>query len=180
VKNPYLISTKVYLRPLEREDAPVVAAWFNDPEIRRMIRRQQPINLLAEEDYIAKANQSEHDLVLGIAVKETDRLIGAAGLHGIDFKNRHAMFGISIGVKEEWGRGYGTAATVLVLQHAFETLNLNRIWLHVYEDNDRGIKVYEKIGFQKEGVLRQDNYRDGRYWNTITMAMLREEWMAKK
>ena len=47
------------------------------------------------------------------------------------------MFGISIGVKEEWDHGYGTEATELMLQHAFGTLNLNRVWLHVYEDNER-------------------------------------------
>ena len=180
MKNPYLIGTKVYLRPLEREDAPVIAPWFNDPEIRRMLRRQQPINLISEEEYIAKAYRSEHDLVLGISVQETDRLIGAAGLHGIDFTNRHAMFGISIGVKEDWDHGHGTEATALMLQHAFETLNLNRVWLYVYEDNERGIKVYERIGFQREGVLRQDLFRNGRYWDTVTMAILREEWEARR
>ena len=69
-------------------------------------------------------------------------------------------------------------ATFLLVRHAFETLNLNRVWLHVYEDNPRAVRVYEKVGFKKEGVLRQESFRHGRYWDTITMAVLREEWPA--
>jgi len=59
-------------------------------------------------------------------------------------------------------------------------LNLNRVALRVYEDNERGIRAYEKVGFKREGILRQDIYREGRYWNTFLMAILREEWMAGK
>src|SRR5207253_3866380 len=156
MKNPFLIGTKIYLRPLEREDAKQCVAWFNDPEITRLILTYRPVNLHAEEEFIDKTLQSEHDLVLGIASRQDDRLIGGTGLHQIDFKNRHAGFGITIGEKEAWGKGCGTEATRLMVQHAFETLNLNRVWLHVYEYNERGLRVYERIGFQKEGVLRQD------------------------
>jgi RimJ/RimL family protein N-acetyltransferase len=107
-------------------------------------------------------------------------LIGAAGLHEVDFKNRHAAFGLSLGDKEEWGKGYGTEATALVVKYAFETLNLNRVWLHVFEYNERAVRVSEKTGFRHEGVLRQDTYREGRYWNTHVMAILREEWEASE
>jgi [ribosomal protein S5]-alanine N-acetyltransferase len=180
MKNPFLIGTKIYLRPLEREDAQQCLAWFNHPEITRWLLLYRPINLRAEEEFIDKALQSEHDLVLGIAVQTTDRLIGGTGLHQIDFKNRNAGFGISIGAKEEWGKGFGTEATRLMVLYAFETLNLHRVWLHVYEYNARGIRTYEKVGFRKEGVLRQDTYREGRYWDTIVMAILREEWDDRK
>jgi len=82
----------------------------------------------------------------------------------------------SSGEKAEWSKGYATEATHLLIGHAFETLNLNRVWLHVYDKNPRALRAYEKVGFKKEGVLRQDHYREGRYWNTIVMAILREEW----
>jgi [ribosomal protein S5]-alanine N-acetyltransferase len=180
VQCPYLIGHKVYLRPLERADAPLVQPWINDPEVRYFIRAFRPVNLQAEEDFITKANQDEHSLVLGIAVKANDRLVGAAGLQAIDFRSRHASFGIAIGVPSEWSKGYGTEATRLLVRHAFETLNLNRVWLQVYEDNPRGIRAYEKAGFRKEGVLRQDMFRAGRYWDTIVMAILREEWQKMK
>ena len=73
-----------------------------------------------------------------------------------------------------------TEATRLITGYAFETLNLNRVALRVYEDNERGVKAYEKVGFKREGVLRQDIYREGRYWNTFLMSILREEWTARK
>lgn len=179
VKNPFLIGEKVYLRPLEPEDAPVAATWFNDPEIRRTLLRQRPMSVHAEEEYIAKANQGDGDVTLGIVIRATDRLIGGAGLQQIDWKNRHACFGIGIGAQDEWNRGYGTEATRLMVGHGLETLNLNRVWLEVYEDNPRAMRAYEKVGFRKEGVLRQDSYRGGRYWNTIVMAVLREEWVIR-
>jgi len=173
---PYLIGERIYLRPLERADAPVVQPWINDPDIRHTIRRYRPINLQTEEEFIAQANADEHSLVLGIALTDGDRLIGGTGLHDIDYRNRDASFGIIMGVPSEQGKGHGTEATRLIVRHAFETLNLNRVWLQVYEDNLRGIRAYEKAGFRKEGVLRQDVFRAGRYWDTIVMAILREEW----
>ena len=176
MKNPFRIGTTIYLRPLEREDAPRIQAWINDPEVTATLAFYRPMNLQAEEEFIRHVNEGEHDMVLGIAVKETDALIGVTGLHRIDFKNRHTSFGISIGEKSEWGKGYGTEATSLMVQYAFETLNLHRVWLQVYETNERGRRCYAKVGFQQEGVLRQERYHAGRYWDAILMGILREEW----
>jgi len=175
VKAPYLIGNRIYLRPLEREDAPQFIQWVNDPEITRTLVFRAPINLQAEEDFIDKITRDEHSLTLGIALRANDQLIGGTGFHLIDWRNRQASFGILLD-KAEWGKGYGTEVTALLVRHAFETLNLNRVWLHAYEYNERSIRVYEKVGFRKEGVLRQDNFREGRYWDTIIMAILREEW----
>jgi hypothetical protein len=59
---------------------------------------------------------------------------------------------------------------------SFDTLNLNRLWLHVYDSNPAGIRCYEKVGFKREGVLRQDHFGEGRYADTIVMGLLRDEW----
>jgi RimJ/RimL family protein N-acetyltransferase len=84
--------------------------------------------------------------------------------------------GIAIGAKEFWGPGHGTEATRLLVDHAFATLNLHRVWLRVAEDNERGLRSYLRVGFQKEGILREDYYRDGRYRNLVLMSLLRGEW----
>src|SRR5262249_36177437 len=161
MKNPFRIGTKIYLRPLERDDAPQLQVWINDPEITRTLAFYKPVNRAFEEEFIAKVSQSDTDIVVGIAIKQTDVLIGATGLHQIDYKNRHANFGINIGAKNEWGNGYGTEATYLMVQFAFDTLNLNRVRLLVYESNERGRRAYEKVGFKQEGILRQDRFHDG-------------------
>ena len=180
MQNPYLIGDKIYLRPLERDDAPTLQPWINDSDVTRTLLIYRPVNRVLEEEFVDKALRSDHDVVLGITVRETDRLIGVAGLHLIDFKNRHSGFGITIGEKGEWGKGYGSEATQLMVGYAFNTLNLNRVWLEAYEYNQRGIHIYEKVGFLKEGTLRQDHYLEGRYWNTILMGILREDWTAGK
>src|SRR5947208_6204263 len=118
-------------------------AWLLDPEVRRQIRQYKPHTLQSEEEYISKLGQSPHDVGLVIVLRGDDRPIGLWGLHDLDVKNRTVQFGIVLGVKELWGKGYGTEATRLLVRHAFDTLNLNRVWLHVYDDNARGIRAYE-------------------------------------
>ena len=176
MKNPFLIGERIYLRPLERDDAPIFVPWVNDQEITRNLILYRPMNRDQEEEFIARASKEQGGMVLGIALRKDDRLIGNTGFHALHLKDRHAGFGILIGDKTEWDRGYGTEATALMARYGFETLNLNRIWLHVYEHNSRGRRAYEKVGYQVEGTLRKHSYRDGRYWDVIVMGLLREEW----
>lgn len=176
MKNPCLLDQHIYLRALEREDAGTLLPWVNDPEVTRSLLIHRPMSLAAEEAFIDKVTNDPDTVALGIVLRESDRLVGACGLHKIDYRTRQSSFGIFIGAKEEWGKGYGTEATRLVVGYAFDTLNLNRVWLHVFEYNRRGIRAYEKAGFRREGVLRQDSYREGRYWDTVAMGVLREEW----
>src|SRR5262249_38238823 len=126
--------------------------------------------------FLRKIAEGPDNVTLGVVVRATDQLIGTAGLHQIDHRTRQAAFGISLGDKAAWGHGYGTEVTRLVVGHAFETLNLNRVWLHVFEYNPRAAHVYEKVGFRHEGRLRQSAFRDGRYWDTLVMGILRSEW----
>jgi RimJ/RimL family protein N-acetyltransferase len=125
MKNPFLIGGRVYLRPVEKEDAPVIAPWYNDPVLRHMMRARKPINLTREIELIDRINASEDHLMVGIALKDGDRLIGATGFMGIDPVNRHCEFGIAIGVPECQDRGLGAEATTLLLGHAFETMNMH-------------------------------------------------------
>src|SRR5262245_46665256 len=131
MKNPFLIANRIYLRPVERDDASTILPWINDPEIRPFIRRYRPMNLTAEADYIDRLASDETNVVLVIALKDGDLPIGVTGLHGIEPRNRSAEFGITIGEKSHWSQGYGTEATRAIVDYGFGTLNLNRIVLHV-------------------------------------------------
>ena len=80
-----------------------------------------------------------------------------------------------IGKKAYQGKGYGTEAINVLKRFVFQTLNLNRLELDVYEINARAYQCYVKCGFKEEGRMRQRLYRDGRYWDVIKMAILRED-----
>jgi len=177
VQNPFLIGDRVYLRAIEMEDAPYFVEWLNDPEVRCYLERNfPPLNLGREREWIEHLYKDRNSVTFGIVLKESDKLIGSTGFGGIDWRNRRAPFGIVIGDKTEWSKGYGTEATKLMVRYGFDALNLNRIFLHVFDHNPRAMRAYKKAGFVKEGVLRQDRYVDGAYRDTIVMGILREEW----
>jgi RimJ/RimL family protein N-acetyltransferase len=179
MNNAFLVADRTYLRPLEREDAPRLVPWFNDAEVIRWTLRYRPMSLADEEQFIERLRGSEHDVLFGIAARGSDALIGVTGLHAIDARNRSATMGIAIGDRSAWGQRHGTEATVLLVGYAFDTLNLNRVSLEVVVDNERAAHIYKRVGFKKEGVLRQSMFRDGRYRDMLLMSMLREEWQSR-
>jgi RimJ/RimL family protein N-acetyltransferase len=102
--------------------------------------------------------------------------VGGGGLVGIDWQNRFAEIGIHIGEKKYWDKGFGTKVIKLFLKHGFDTLNLNRLWLRVFETNQRAIRAYEKAGFTLEGRYRQGQFLDGKYVDVMIMSVLQSEW----
>jgi RimJ/RimL family protein N-acetyltransferase len=122
---------------------------------------------------------SNHVMVIDIRDDENPsnwRPIGTCQFIAIDWRNRSGEVGIMIGEKSFWDQGYGTETMRLLIQHGFNTLNLNRVWLQVYAKNQRGIHAYEKAGFVHEGFFRQAHYQHGRYFDVHFMSFLREEW----
>jgi RimJ/RimL family protein N-acetyltransferase len=116
---------------------------------------------------------------MAIHISETDRLIGSCAFTQLDGDNGSALYHITLGERDTWGRGYGTEATELMLEHAFTRLGLHRIALSVFEFNERAIRSYEKAGFIIEGRAREAIWRDGRFWDEIAMSVLEPEWSAR-
>ena len=108
---------------------------------------------------------------------EDNKLIGEMVLEVVNWTGRDAFVGLSIGERENWGRGYGTEMMRLLLQFAFMEVNLRRVTLTVFEYNPRAIRSYEKAGFCHEGRIRQFLNKEGRRWDMLFMGILREEWL---
>ncbi len=123
-----------------------------------------------------KKLNAKQTLALGIVESENETFIGFAGIANISAINRSGEYFIVIGEKLHWGKGYGTEATKTVVDYGFNSLNLHRIMLTVSAPNLVGVKACLKAGFQQEGVLREDSYRDGAYHDAIAMSILRSEW----
>ena len=114
-----------------------------------------------------------------ICLLADDRAIGTAGFHHVNQEDGNAAFGISIGEKAEWSKGYGTDALRAICDFGFGQLRLERIELDVYEPNRRAQRSYEKAGFVTEGTLRHAHFSDGQFHDVVRMSLLREEWAAQ-
>ncbi|QRK09154.1 GNAT family N-acetyltransferase [Archangium violaceum] len=176
MQTPFLLGPRLYFRPLEREDAPRLASFVNNPDVRRNLLTHRPMNVGQEVAFVDTMAASQRDILFAIALRDGDRMIGTTGLHELDFRSRRAVFGLLIGEPSEWNKGYATEATRMMVDYAFGTLNLNRVELEVLEHNVGAIRAYEKVGFNREGLLRQHHYVDGAYVNTLVMGILRSEW----
>jgi diamine N-acetyltransferase len=172
---------RIRLRGVEREDLPLYVKWLNDPEVVSGLAVFLPLSLADETHWFEKlVDHTPETKPLAIEVQEEGnwRLIGACGFEEISPINRSAEVGIFIGDKSLWNSGYGTEIMQLMLKHGFESLNLNRIFLQVYETNPRAIRAYEKAGFVHEGRLRKAKYKNGKYMDELIMSVLRSEWDA--
>lgn len=171
---------RVYLRSAERADVPTFVAWFNDAEVLRNLAMRWPMSRAAEEQWFDRmlAAQGTTDYHFVICLLDDDRPIGTVGLHAIDLTNGTAEFGIAIGERGEWGKGYGTDATRAICDFGFGALRLERIGLHVYAGNERGRRAYEKAGFAHEATLRHAHFARGEHEDVHVMSLLRDDWLA--
>lgn len=177
-----IIGERVRLRALERADLPFFVVWLNDPEVTENLVVDIPLSLAQEENWfnsITAGPREEQPLAIEIRGDSGWVFIGDVSLFNINWINRSAELGILIGEKTCWSRGYGREAIELMLRHGFEHLNLNRIYLRVYDSNPRGIRCYEHAGFVHEGRMRQGVYKNGAYRDVLMMAVLRSEWHPK-
>ena len=117
---------------------------------------------------------------MAIHLAADDRLIGTCALSQLDSDNGSALFHITIGEKDAWGRGYGTEATQLMIDHAFGGLGLHRIGLTVFSFNERAIRSYRSCGFVVEGRAREAIWREGRWWDEISMSILDSDWATRR
>ena len=178
MNRPFLVGQKVYLRGLEREDlGGEYFQWMNDYEVTRYLESgRMPNTVEAMKRYYSRTANSPNDVLCAIIERETDRHIGTVKLGSIDWLHRSAEFGVMVGAKDRWGRGYGTEATSLILNYGFRRLNLHKVVLGVAAEHVAAIRSYEKVGFQREGLIKQLLFIDGEYRDKVIMGITRHEF----
>lgn len=165
------------LRKPEPKDVEALYAQKNDPDVASLLGGFSSGYARADLAGWIDFHRERRDEVLWvIADAKTDACLGHVGLYQIDHRVRSAEFAIMLGDKGVWGRGIGSRATRAAIRYGFRWLNLNRIQLTVLETNPRAIAIYRKLGFAQEGVMRQAQWKDGRYLDVIMMSLLREEF----
>jgi RimJ/RimL family protein N-acetyltransferase len=164
----------VVLRANERDDLPRYVRWFNDPAVLEFFGPYAPLSLAAEERWFEE--QLRDSSQRNFAIDLEGRHIGAGGFSHIDPRNGCAEVGLFIGEPDLWDQGLGADAVRTLVRFGFEEMNLHRIYLRVFEENQRGVNCYEKIGFRREGLWRQAVFRHGRYYDLLWMSILRDEY----
>ncbi len=171
---PKLAGAKCYLSPCSAEDAEIWAQWDNDLEVALPLGDEAytPYPLEREKRGLEDSMKSH---IFTIVDRKSSKPIGRCLLFDLDWINRKAMMGIVIGEKSHWSKGYGEEAVRLLLDYAFHLLNLNSIMLGTFSFNERGLKCFQKAGFQEIGRRRQGRVIGDRTYDIVLMDILAEE-----
>lgn len=163
----------VRLRAVEEEDVARINEGIWDPQVTEQMSIAWPEAVAQTRQFWERIRASDSDLLLAIETLAGE-FVGSVGLHGIEPRNRQAELGIWI-ARPHWDKGYGTDAVRVVSRFAFREMNLQRVYLRVYDTNPRGVRAYEKVGFKEEGRLRRGQFVNGRYVDVIIMGLLAED-----
>ena len=164
----------IYLRLMTGQDTDNIVNWRNSDGVRKNFIYQALFTRESHENWIRTMVETGKVVQMIICEVGTNRPVGSVYLRDIDKTHQKAEYGIFIGEPDARGRGYGSAAAGLMIQYAFEELNLHRLFLRVYAENTQAIRSYEKAGFVKEAHLRDDVCIDGKYHDIVLMGILNQ------
>jgi RimJ/RimL family protein N-acetyltransferase len=177
---PFLEGKKIVLCPLREEDLDFYTKMLNRQDVATSLLAHDPLTIPREREILGRLARlaPESGVVLGIWTREhPQRLLGNVGLHDIHARDRHAWMGIFIGEPTEWGKGYAKEAMRLVIEYGFYTRNLRKVWLNVYSDNERAIRLYQSLGFKEVGRALEHRFALGRWRDELTMELFRRDYI---
>jgi len=169
-----VVGERIIIRPLKVSDVSQrYVDWLNDPEVNRFLDiRGISQNMEMVKNYVLSHQGAINRLLLGIFDSSSKLHIGNVTFSSIDLINNAAYIGIAIGDKVYWGKGYATEALLLAINLAFHKLKLHRLEAGVSIKNLPSQKLFEKVGFKKEGILKErgkfgDIYVDGLIYGLV-------------
>ena len=164
----------VTIRKFERTDIPKKVEWINNPANNQFLHYDIPLEITKTQEWFDK-NLGRTDRF--DAVIEADGVpCGTIGLLSIDRKNSKAEYYIAMGETELKGKGVSTQASKLILDYAFSELGLNRVYLFTETENIAAQKLFEKVGFVKEGRLKNDIVSHGRFVDRFAYGICNEDY----
>jgi len=169
----FLRGDAITLRTIEEADVEFLRDGINDPEVRAGLLTALPINGRQEEEFFEERVSSEEGVNLLICADGDPA--GAIGLHQIDERAGHCEVGLWL-APEYHGRGYGTEASRLAVNYAFEELRMHRVQARVLDSNEASRRIWETLGFEREGVHRDEAYKGGEYRDVHYYGALESEW----
>ncbi len=170
-----IINDLLILRKPEQEDAETLYHLKNNQETNDLLGGfTTGYDKESIKNWILFHNNAKNECLYIIEEHSTKKVIGHVGLYNIDHRIRKAEFAIMIGDKNSRGKGYGSICTDFMIDFGFNQLNLNRIELSLLSTNKVAYQLYLKKGFQKEGLLKQAQFKNGAYIDVVLMAKFKE------
>jgi RimJ/RimL family protein N-acetyltransferase len=171
-----LKGNKVGLRAVEKTDLPFFKEWRNIPEFRKNFREVRELSLSDQEAWYESLQKTKHiNFMFTIVDLVDNQPIGAAGLLYVNWIIRSADFSFYIGKNNSYidNKGYSEEASKLLIDYGFNNLNLNKIWMELYEFDLEKIEFFiEKFNFKKDGILRDNCFENGKYHNSIIISLI--------
>ncbi len=175
---PRIVTERLYLRPIVEDDLGFVFRLYSAHETNRYSSYDDLASMedarKTYEKYL-KPEAPEHFRV-AVELKATGEAVGTLGFYNYSVYDRRAKLGYDL-IREHWGRGYMTEAVKALLDYGFLSLNLNRVEATVDPENQRSIRLLERLGFVREGCLRERFHYKCRYHDDLVFGMLRKEWL---
>lgn len=180
MKVPVLSSERLMLEPLSLIHlSQEYVNWLNDPEVNVYLDSGGGYTMEKLENFL-KEIQDKNILFWAILLKKSHKHIGNIKINPVNLKHGLCEYGILLGDKNEWGKGFAKEASLTVIDYCFNTLNLRKMTLGVVENNVRGVELYKKIGFEVEGVFRNHGFYNNHYCNTLRMALFNESYTPER
>ena len=167
---------RLFLRPIEIADIDRGwLRWINSSDVTSNLSTSRA---LTKDDLLAyyRDSQPPRAYMFAICENRDERYVGNARLSGVDHDNSRTSYGWFIGDPADRGKGYGTEALSLLVAFAFSALGLNRVSTSIRADNVASLKVNERVGFKREGILREYVCKDGTYYDAVQISLLRREF----
>lgn len=163
----------VSLRDFTEEDIALKVQWINDPNNNRYLHYDLP---LTYDKTLRWFQEKDNTHRVDCTIEYDQKPVGVIGLLAIDSENQKAEYYITIGDTSFQGKGIATKATMLLLEHAFTDLNLNKVYLTVDADNEKACGLYERVGMSCEGIFREDLSRNRQFIDRKRYAILKKDW----
>ncbi len=170
----------VGLRAMEREDLTLLRDWRNITSFRRNFREHRELNMANQNAWFDRTVASPNDYFFIIQRMEDNLPIGAGGLLYVNWIIRSADFSFYIGMNNLYidNDGLAKESVTLLLDYAFKNLNLNKVWMELYEFDTKKIEFFTKVfGFKVDGKLRKNCFEDGVYHDSFIISILKEEYL---
>jgi RimJ/RimL family protein N-acetyltransferase len=168
----------IELRPHTPASLEPLLRWENDAEIQRL--SDGDARTFSRAEVTAKLERwmcpSDDIVHLAVGLAGHGEPVGYLHLALIERAHRRCRLGIVIGEKDRWGHGFGHRAVVQAVDYAFDVLDLDRITAEVLADNTRSVRLFESVGFVREGALREYVQREGKRVDELIFGLLRRDW----